>query len=84
MSGVMLFLLWNCLDVSRYLALYNPAFFPLQVEDQLYRQQIEQYNQRLREFEERHRQYQEQQERRSHDEQEVIDALLCISEDRKS
>nr|XP_034338926.1 core-binding factor subunit beta isoform X2 [Crassostrea gigas] len=41
-----------------------------EVEDQLYRQQIEQYNQRLREFEERHRQYQEQQERRSHDEQE--------------
>lgn len=63
---------------------FSEFFFAFQVEDQLYRQQIEQYNQRLREFEERQRQYREQQDRRSHDEQEVIDALLCISEDRKS
>lgn len=56
----------------------------LQVEDSLLREQIEQYNRRLQELEERQRQYRDEQERRAEAEAEVVQALLCISEDRKS
>ena len=45
---------------------------------------MEERNRRIRNFPDIQRQYREQQERRAEQEAEVVEALLCISEDRKS
>jgi hypothetical protein len=48
------------------------------------REQVDQYNRRIRDFELRQQQYRDQQDRRAEQEAEVVEALLCFSEERKS
>lgn len=57
---------------------------PFQAEDAMLREQVEQYNRRIRDFEIRQQQYRDQQDRRAEQEAEVVEALLCFSEERKS
>ena len=72
-----------------FVKLFLKNFFDLyfQVEDNLFRQQMDENRRNLQEFDDRQRHYQEQQrreEQRRLAEAEVVQALLNFSEERKS
>ena len=80
---------YNMLMQKMFVKLFLKNFFDLyfQVEDNLFRQQMDENRRNLQEFDDRQRHYQEQQrreEQRRLAEAEVVQALLNFSEERKS